>query len=70
MADNKNEKKRAAEQELAQISKLTDEEFFQKLGTGPEGLNQVEAGDRLEEYGKNIIDTGNKHSMLKRILRQ
>lgn len=64
MAENKNEKKRSAEQQLAQISKLSDEELFEKPGTGPEGLNQVEAGDRLEEYGKNIIDTGNKHSLL------
>ncbi len=67
MADKENEKKRAAEQQLARIAKLKDEEFFEKLKTSPEGLNQVEASDRLEEYGKNIIDTGNKHSLLNRI---
>lgn len=67
MAENKNEKKRAVEQQLAEIAKITDEALFQRLNTDPEGLNQVEAADRLEEYGRNIIDTGTGNSLLKRI---
>ena len=57
------EKQRAAEQQLAEIAKISDEELFKRLDTDEEGLNQVEAGDRLEEYGKNIIDTGNETSL-------
>ena len=67
MADHKIEKKRAVEQQLAEIAKITDEELFQRLKTDAEGLNQVEAADRLEEYGRNIIDTGNDNNLLKRI---
>ena len=57
MAENKNDKKQAAEKQLAEIAKITDDELFQRLETCDEGLNQVEAADRLEEYGRNIIDT-------------
>uniref|UniRef100_UPI000362EBCD HAD-IC family P-type ATPase n=1 Tax=Ruminococcus flavefaciens TaxID=1265 RepID=UPI000362EBCD len=67
MSENKNEKKQAAEKQLAEIAKITDGELFQRLDTCDEGLNQVEASDRLEEYGKNIIDTGNENSLLKRV---
>ena len=67
MAEDKNDKKRAAEKELAEIAKLTNEALFEKPDTDEEGLNQVEASDRLEEYGKNIIDTGNENSLAKRI---
>ena len=67
MSENKNERKQAAEKQLAEIAKITDEELFQRLETCDEGLNQVEASDRLEEYGKNIIDTGNENSLLKRV---
>ena len=30
-------------------------------------MNQVEASVRLEEYGKNIIDSGNENSLFKRV---
>lgn len=67
MAENKNEKKRIVEQQLAEIAKLSDVELYKRLDTDTEGLNQVEASDRLEEYGKNIIDTGNENNLFKRI---
>ena len=67
MAEKNTEKQRAAEQQFAEIAKISDEELFKRLATGENGLNQVEAGDRLEEYGKNIIDTGNENSLAKRI---
>ena len=67
MAEKKNEKKRAVEQHLAEIAKISDEELFRRLETDPEGLNQVEASERLEEYGPNIIDTGNENSLARRI---
>ena len=67
MAEKSLDKQRATEQQLAEIAKISDEELFERLGTDPEGLNQVEAGDRLEEYGRNIIDTGNANSLFKRV---
>ena len=67
MAEKNTEKQRATEQQLAEIAKITDEELFKRLDTDAEGLNQVEASDRLEEYGKNIIDTGNENSLAKRV---
>ncbi|MBR3268241.1 MAG: magnesium-translocating P-type ATPase [Oscillospiraceae bacterium] len=67
MAEKNTEKQRAAEQQLAEIAKISDEELFKRLDTDEEGLNQVEASDRLEEYGKNIIDTGNENSLAKRV---
>ena len=67
MADNRNDRKQAAEKQLAEIAKISDAELFERLGTCDEGLNQVEASDRLEEYGRNIIDTGNENSLIKRV---
>ena len=67
MAEKNTEKQRAAEQQLAEIAKISDEELFKRLDTDEEGLNQVEASERLEEYGKNIIDTGNENSLAKRV---
>ena len=67
MADHKTEKKQAAEQQLAAISKLDDAAVFAQFKTDADGLNPVEASDRLEEYGRNIIDTGNENSLAKRL---
>ena len=67
MADNKNDRKTEVERRLTQISRQTDAEVMQALKTDEEGLNQIEAADRLEEYGRNIIDTGNENSLLRRI---
>ena len=67
MAEKKEEKKFAAERQLAEIAKLSDEALYEKYDTDREGLNQVEASERLEEYGKNIIDTGNENSLAKRV---
>ena len=67
MADHKTEKKQAAEQQLAAISKLDEASVFAQFKTDADGLNPVEASDRLEEYGRNIIDTGNENSLAKRL---
>ena len=61
------EKKVLVEQELAALSAISDEELYKKLSTSEEGLNQVEASDRLEEYGRNIIDTGSSNGLAMRI---
>ena len=68
MADKRNEdRSRETERELIDISRLSDEEIFEKYRTEPDGLNQVEAAERLEEYGRNIIDIKNENSLLSRI---
>ncbi|MBQ4185310.1 MAG: magnesium-translocating P-type ATPase, partial [Clostridiales bacterium] len=61
------EKKVLVEQELAALSAISDEELYAKLSSSEEGLNQVEASDRLEEYGRNIIDTGSSNGLAMRI---
>ena len=61
------EKKIQVEQELAALSAISDDTLFEKLQTSEEGLNQVEASDRLEEYGRNIIDAGNENSLIRRL---
>ena len=67
MADNQQDRKTAVEQQLSEISKLSDAELLERLKTSEDGLNQVEASERLDEYGRNIIDTGNENSLLKRV---
>lgn len=68
MADSKNDNRsRETERELIEVSRLTDEQLFEKYKTDPDGLNQVEAAERLEEYGRNIIDVSNENSLFSRI---
>ena len=68
MAEAKNDNRaREVERELINVSRLDDEQLFAKYRTEPDGLNQVEAAERLEAYGKNIIDAGGGSSLLSRI---
>ena len=68
MSERKSDNRsREVEQNLIDISRLEDGPLFEKYKTHPEGLNQVEAADRLEEYGRNIIDVSNENSLLSRI---
>ncbi len=67
MAAKVPEQKNTVEQKLIELSRRSDEEIFKEFKTDPEGLNQVEAGERLEEYGRNIIDAGNENSLFKRV---
>ncbi len=67
MADNKTDRKAEVERRLMEFSRQSDADVLKALDTDEDGLNQVQAADRLEEYGPNIIDTGNENSLLKRI---
>ena len=67
MDRSKEDRRNIVEQELASVSKLSDEMLLEKYRTSLDGLNQVEASDRLEEYGKNIIDAGNENTLAKRV---
>ncbi len=42
------ERKVKVEQELAALSAISDEELYAKLSSSEEGLNQVEASDRID----------------------
>lgn len=48
----------------------TSEEVFDRLDSSREGLERQEAGDRLQEYGENTIDTGDETSALEILLDQ
>ena len=68
MAGNKNQVgQQEAEKKLIGLSRKTDAELYGQYGTDTDGLNQVEAAERLEEYGKNIIDAGSENRLLNRI---
>ena len=67
MAEKQSNNQYQVEKKLTEISRLTDEEILKLLDTDPEGINQVEASSRLEEYGKNIIDSGNENNLLGRV---
>ena len=44
------------------IYKIPVNEVFQLLGTTPQGLNQVQAEEKQQKYGKNLIDEKKKKS--------
>ncbi|MBR4458509.1 MAG: magnesium-translocating P-type ATPase [Clostridia bacterium] len=67
MADNRADRRSEVEHRLTDISRMNDAELYESLKTDEDGLNQVEAADRLDEYGPNIIDTGNESSLFRRI---
>jgi Mg2+-importing ATPase len=68
MSEAKNaSRSQEVERELIAVSRLDDAQLYEKYRTEEEGLNQVEAAERLEEYGKNIIDVSNENSLLSRI---
>ncbi len=68
MSERKNDNHaQEVERNLVAVSRLDDEQLFEKYRTEPDGLNQVEAASRLEEYGRNIIDVSNENSLLSRV---
>ena len=52
---------------LLELSGMEQKALFEKYQTDENGLDPVQAADRLEEYGKNIIDFGNEKSLAVRI---
>ena len=62
-----NERKNAVETDLLYFSTMEKEELFELYGTSLEGLDQVEAEEKVEYYGKNIIDIKNTSSLATRI---
>ena len=68
MADKKDAgRSREVEQNLIDLSRLDDEALFSRFRTDPEGLNPVEAAERLEENGRNIIDVSSENTLFRRV---
>ncbi|MBR2751990.1 MAG: magnesium-translocating P-type ATPase [Clostridiales bacterium] len=61
------ERKVEVERNLARLSAISDQELYEELHSSEDGLNQVEASERLDEYGRNIIDSNNQNSLLHRV---
>ena len=55
------------EKELIRLSGLSEEALFEELKTDADGLDPVEAADRLEEVGRNVIDYGNENTLLRQL---
>lgn len=55
------------EKVLLGLSGLEQKELFEKYETDEDGLDPVQAADRLEKYGRNIIDFGKEKSLPVRI---
>ena len=62
-----NERRNEVEKTLLELSGLEEKELFSKYQTDVEGLDPVQVSDRLEEYGRNIIDFGKEKSLAVRI---
>ena len=60
-------KQAEVEKTLLELSSMEQKALFEKYQTDEDGLDPVQAADRLEEYGKNIIDFGKEKSLAVRI---
>ena len=64
---SKSENKRNVENIIANYAKRDINQLFLDFKTRETGLNQIEADERLEEYGKNIIDIKNSNNLFERL---
>ena len=60
-------RRQEVESKLLSLSALNQKELFEKFGVDEYGLDPVQASDRLDEYGRNIIDFGKEKSLAARI---
>lgn len=67
MAGRNEAQRSGVEQKLVEYSRLPDQALFSQFKTDADGLNPVDASERLEECGRNIIDAGNENDLLKRV---
>ena len=61
------ERRNEVEKVLLELSAMEQKALFEKYETDEDGLDPVQASDRLEEYGRNIIDFGKEKSLAIRI---
>ncbi len=55
------------EAKLRSLAFVPEDELFVSLATTPTGLSNDEASNRQDEYGKNVITAGVKHTTLHRL---
>lgn len=65
--DKIEDRQKVVEENLKRYSNLDIEELFKEYKTSYSGISIIELDDRLEEYGKNIIDTKNNNSLINRL---
>ena len=61
------EHRNEVEKVLLELSAMEKTALFEKYQTDEDGLDPVQADDRLDEYGRNIIDFGKEKSLFVRI---
>ena len=61
------QQKRDAETRMREMAFLPDDELFAKLAAVPTGLTAETAEEKLEEFGRNVITTGNTNTALRRL---
>ena len=61
------ERKGEVEKILLELSAMEQKALFEKYQTDEDGLDPIQASDRLEEFGRNIIDFGKEKSLAVRI---
>ena len=62
-----NRKQNNIEMELLENSKLEISELLRKYNTSLQGISIVEVDDRIEEYGKNIIELKNNNTLVHKL---
>ncbi len=60
---NENFKQKSVTQKLTIAGKKNVEELFEEYHTSNEGISVVDVDDRIEEYGKNIIEVKNMNTI-------
>ena len=61
------DRRQEVEGKLIALSAMEQKELFEKYEVDEYGLDPVQASDRLDEYGRNIIDFGKEKSLAVRI---
>ena len=65
--ENIKEKQKSTEINLIEDSKLTPEKLFEKYRTTREGVSVVDIDDRLNEYGRNVIEMKDNNTFLHKL---
>ena len=55
------------EESLKKYSKMKSEELYKELNSSDEGISIVDLEEKLDQYGKNIIDVKNNNTWLNKI---
>ena len=65
--DNLRERQRELEISMIENSQMELSELYKKYGSSREGLSVVDIDERLEEYGKNVVEVENENTLLHKL---